>query len=225
MTDKSKSLSPAKAASPSQKIQAKNTKENAKTTNEVSHASRYFKLAFASFFLNIVLAYLAFVYYPQTDYLATANAAAVCGVPTLNKPHVHHAVAADFAVEAALGIYDYNYGNYKRAVTGVTDRYFTPGFRDVFMKAFSNSENIQRVINDYLTVIPGRDGMAAQIERVGEKNGTYFWIINVPLVVHYVSGRKDRSERVLAKVEVIQVDPQVNVRGLAVDSIELKQML
>lgn len=214
---------------PSAKIQQQNSKDESITNNETVHTSRYLKIIFLSMSMNILLGYLAFYYYPQTQYIATANASAVCKVPSLDKPHIHHAVVTDFAVEAALGIYDYNYGNYKRSIANVTEQYFTPNFRDIFMKAFGNSENLQRVISEYLTVIPGRDGMAAQIERNNIKDnqcsGPCTWVIDVPIVVHYVSGRKDHAEKVLAIVQVVQVDPQVNVRGLAVSSIELKQML
>lgn len=179
-----------------------------------------------SMIMNVFLIWLGFFYFPRSDYVATSNAAAVCKITPLNEPHIHHQVVADFAVEAALQIYTYDHVNYRRQITTVTEKYFSPAFRDDFMKVFGDSANLKSVIENFYIVSSSTAGRPPQIIKAGIKNGAYVWVVQVPINVYYISGRKNQEEKILATVEVTRTDAsRINPRAIAVSNIVTRQMI
>jgi intracellular multiplication protein IcmL len=192
-----------------------------------TETSRLISFLTVSVGMNLFLIWLAFVYFPQSEFVPTANAAAICKITPINAPHIPQQVVADFAVEAALGIYSYDHANYRKQITGVTDRYFTPEFRDDFMVLFGNSVNLKSVIENFYVVSSTTAGNPAQIKESGiNGKGAFYWKVQVPLIVYYISGRKRQEEKVVAEVTVTRVDPwRLNPRGIAVSNIVTRQRL
>lgn len=175
------------------------------------------------------LGWLAFFHFPKKEFVWTSNAGAVCNVTPISEPHINQQIVANFALEAAVSAYTYNYVNYRRAVTETADRYFTTDFRNSYIPAFADSAALKSVLENYFIVSavnpPNRP---PQIKSVGRKGGTgaYYWDIQVPLKVSYSSGRRTSDENILATVRVIRVDPsRPNPTGIAVDSLQAAQML
>jgi len=181
----------------------------------------------ASGCLNVFLGWLAFVYFPQNEFVPTANAAAICKLTPIDAPHIHQRVVADFAVEAALGIYSYDHANFKKQITDVTKHYFTPEFSDDFMVLFGNSANLKSVVENFYVVSSTTGGSPPQIKETGVNGkGAFYWKVQVPLIVYYISGRKKQEEKVVAEVTVTRVEPwRINPRGISVSNIVTKQRL
>lgn len=191
------------------------------------NTSRLVGIIIVSWIAIAFLVWLAFFYYPKKEFVWTSNAAAVCAVTPIGEPHIHPQVAVNFASEAAIGIYSYDYINYRRSITQTAEKYFTPEFRDQFMPVFADSANLKAVLENYYIVSAiNPANKPPQIEKVGTKGGAYFWDVQVPLKVYYASGRKVNEENVLATVRVIRTDPsRINPTGIAVDNIVTRQML
>lgn len=188
---------------------------------------RLITILIVSVLANAFLIWLAFFHFPKKEFVWTSNAGAVCSVTPISEPHLHPQIIANFAQEAAIGIYSYDYVNYRRSITQTAERYFTPSFRDSFMPMFSDSANLKMVLDNYYIVSAiNPANKPVQIARAGRKKGAYFWEIQVPIKVYYASGRKVKDENVLATVTVIRTDPsRVNPTGIAVDYIDTRQML
>lgn len=180
--------------------------------------------AIAIFFLI----WLAFFHFPKTKFAWTSNAGAVCSVTPIDQPHIHHAVAADFAKEAVVSVYSYDYVNYRRHITDTANKYFTQEFRDAFMPMFAESKNLKSVVENTNIVSANTDGPVQLAKVGGPKGKPYSWVFQVPLQVFYTVGRKpSRPENLLATVTVVRVDPPTipNPTGIAVSNIVIEPRL
>lgn len=167
------------------------------------------------------LIWLAFFHFPTTEFAPTSNAAAVCNIAPVKEPFIHQQTVADFAVDAAIGIYTYDHVNYLKQVKAISDKYFTPEYRDQYMVAFGDSLNLQTVKENFYIVSATKGGQPPIIIKSGPVKGVYTWKIQVPLVVSYVSGRKSDTDQIIATVDVSRVTPNpLNPRGIAVSSIQ-----
>lgn len=180
-----------------------------------------------SLLVNGFLIWLAFFHFPKTKYVWTSNAAAVCAVTPISEPHLMPGVVADFAAQAAVSIYTYDYINYRRVVTAVSEKYFTPEFRDLYMPMFSESKLLQSVI-DNTNIVSAQTAGPAQIAEKGRlHNGAFYWKVQVPLYVYYTVGKKPpRVDKILATVTVSRVDPsRMNPSGIAVSNVATAPLL
>lgn len=193
------------------------------------NAGRLLGLLAISWIGIVFLIWLAFFHFPKKEFVWTSNAGAVCNAIPISEPHINQQIAANFALDAAVSSYTYNYVNYRRAVTDTADRYFTPDFRNSYLPAFGDSAALKVVLENYFIVSAvNPPSKPPQIKSVGRKGGTgaYYWDVQVPLKVSYSSGRRTNDENILATVRVIRVDPsRPNPTGIAVDSLQAAQML
>lgn len=200
-------------------------KTNYKITTQVS--MHMFVIVTASIALNFFLGYLAFFRFPLVDYIPTSNAAAICKVVPVSEPFLTQAEVANFAVDAAVSMYTYDHQNYRKQVTDTTEKYFTPEYRNEYLTAFGDSKNLQVVVENYFVVTATTAGRPAQIVKVGTKSsGAYFWKVQVPINVYYVSGRKKQEEKLLAEIEVLRTPAsRLNPKGIGVNGSNIRQLL
>lgn len=171
------------------------------------------------------LVWLAFFHFPITTTVATSNAAAVCNIAPVSEPFIDDQTVANFAVDAATGIYTYDHANYQRQLTDAANRYFTPAFRDQFMVNFGNSDTLKAVRQNYYIVKATSSGRPPQIVRSGVRDGSYFWVVQVPLTVYYISGRNQQTDRLLDEVVVTRTPAtRINPRGIAVSGMNINQL-
>lgn len=201
--------------------------ENHETKRDV--AVKFFVAFLISALVNCFLIWLAFFYYPEKEFVWTSNAGAVCNVTPISEPHISQQIVTQFALEAAVSIYTYDYVNYRRSITNTADKYFTNDFRKRFFPAFADSAALKSVLDNYFIVSAvSPPNKPPQVVSVGKKGGSgaYYWNVQVPLTVSYSSGRKTSDENILATVQVVRVDPsRSNPTGIAVDSLQTEQML
>jgi len=175
----------------------------------------------------VFLIWLAFFHFPKTKYAWTSNAGAVCSVTPIDQAHIDPSIAGDFAQQAVVSIYSYDYLNYRRHITDAANRYFTPEFKDAFMPMFSDSKNLKSVIENTNIVSANTDGPVQLYKKGGPKGEPYSWVFQVPLQVYYTVGRKpSRPENITAYVTVSRVDPsRINPSGIAVSNIVTEQRM
>lgn len=199
-------------------------KENYSITKQSS--GRLLIIAACSFALNGFLIWLAFFHFPQTEYIPTSNAAAICKVIPVSEPSLTHAEVSNFAVDAAVSMYSFDHVNYKKQANDTADKYFTPDYRNEYMIAFGDSRLLQAVVENFYVVSATTAGRPAQIVKTGQRGGHYFWIVQVPLNVHYTSGRKRQEERLLAEVEVIRTPAtRLNPKGIGINGANIKPLM
>ncbi len=199
--------------------------EKSKDT-EKKHSLNYLAIIGGQSLVIVFLLWLAFVHFPQGEFIPTQNAAAICKVTPVEQPRLTNAQVMDYAKDMAVSIYSTDYANYRTTVTDAAGKYMLPDFRDQFIKTMSNSDFLKLVVEGRFVVSAVTTAnRPPQVVRAGLLNGAYAWKIQVPLTLFYQSGRTQQDDRVVAEVTVTQVDPtrvNLNSRGIAVSWLELK---
>lgn len=192
-------------------------------------ATKLLALLIISWIGIVFLVWLAFFHFPKKEFVWTSDAGAVCAAIPVSEPNVNQQLVAQFALEAAVSAYTYDYVNYRRSVTEMADKYFTADFRNSYFSAFADSTALKSVLDNYYIVSAvSPPNKPPQIKDIGRKGatGAYFWDVQVPLKVSYSSGRRTSDENILATIRVIRVAPtKTNPTGIAVDSMQTAQMV
>lgn len=164
-------------------------------------------------------------WFPKYRYIPTTDNKAICEVGTQLNNVTTPATLEDFAKDAAINAYSYDYVNYRDIINDVTNRYFTERGRKAFMKSLDDSGNLERVVKGRL-IMKAFVTTAPQLESEGQEGVRRFWIIHVPMAIEfYVGGSAGptNTQDFLAEVKVIQDQASaLNPKGINVDSIILK---
>lgn len=237
MSDKQSPQAPAGAKASGSKVPPERVVNLVREREErelENHQERRSKFMMVTTFLtisviaNAILGWLAFGYFPQVQFAWTSNVGVVCKMPPLKEPLIAPQEAVDMAKNAALGIYSYDYVNFRTTINMVGDKLFTPDFKDKFIVKFGDSANLKSVRENYYVVTAiTNDRKPPQLQRKGiDLSGRYFWEVAVPMNVYYAASRKILSEKVLARVTVVRATPSSrNPSGIAVDNITTEQFI
>lgn len=170
----------------------------------------------------------AFWWFPKYRYIATTNNRAICEVATASEATVTPATLEDFAKQAAINSYSYDYVNYRDIINEATGRWYNERGRKAFLKSLDDSGNLERVVKGHL-IMKSFATNAPQLESEGRQGTQRFWIVNVPLAIEFYIGgssQPNNTQDFLAEVKVMQEQATAtNLKGIAVDSIILKPSL
>lgn len=167
----------------------------------------------------------AFWWFPKYRYIATTDNRAVCDVATATDATITPATLEDFAKQAAINSYSYDYVNYRDLIGEATNRWYNERGRKAFLKSLDDSGNLERVVKGRL-IMKSYATSAPQLESEGRQGAQRFWIVNVPIAIEfYVGGNAvpNNVQDFMAEVKVMQEQASaINLKGIAVDSIILK---
>ena len=205
-------------------------RENAQLTQSVK-ATR--KQMLMSMGVNIALASLvvamivAFGSYPKTRYIPTSDNRAICEVTPENNPNITDVAISDFAKDAVLNLYTFDYVNYEDQIDASLARWFTASGRVDTINAMRVAGITDYVKNNALTLRAGTTA-AAKIEQKGRApTGQPYWVVRFPMVVDVYSGapRPEDSQRYIVSVRIIADDATAqNPKGLGVASAALEPL-
>lgn len=175
----------------------------------------------AAFFV-IVSAGIA--WYPKYRYIPTTDNRAICEVSTESDPRVTPATLADYAKDAVVNVYSYDYVNYRETLNAATAKWFTDDGRKAFLRSLDESGNLERVLKGRL-ILRAMATKVPQLEEEGRRGLQRYWVVRVPIAIEFYSGG-DQQPRTrqdfLAGVTIVQTPASAtNLKGIAVDSISL----
>lgn len=164
------------------------------------------------------------VWYPKYRYIPTTDNTAICEVSTESDPRVTPATLADYAKDAVVNAYSYDYVNYREALNSTAAKWFTDKGRRAFLRSLDESGNLERVIKGRL-ILRAMATKVPQLEEEGRRGLQRYWVVQVPVAIEFYSGGdqqpKTRQE-FLAGVTIVQTPASAtNLKGIAVDSISL----
>lgn len=179
--------------------------------------------------LGVALGGLCWIWltsFPKLRYIETRDNSPICAMNAADSPYLTPSSLANFAMEAALDSYTYDYLNFEKQVTGAANRWFTEEGRKSFLKSLDDSGNLESVIK-YRLSLKTRASQTAQLEEQGMLDPqTNYWVVRVPIVIEFYAGglEQPRSKtNYLAVVTLVSVRPSAErVKGIAVDSLVLK---
>jgi len=167
-------------------------------------------------------------WYPKYRYIPTLDNQAVCEVSVEDNPRVTPATLTDYAKQAVINAYSYDYINYREVLNEVAARWFTDAGRKSFFRSLDESGNLERVLKGRL-ILRSMAIRTPQLEEEGRRGFHKYWVVMVPIAIEFFAGgdQQPRSrQEFLASVTVIQTPASAtNLKGIAVDSIALSPFI
>lgn len=170
--------------------------------------------------LLIVFGELGVIYWqvthiPTPKYFATGANGRITPLYALDQPNLAKSVVLQWANQAAVAAYTYNFVNYRKALQD-TSKYFTPAGWNQFVNALQASNNLQAVQAKKLVVSAVATG-APIILQEGVLLGRYAWKIQMPLLVTYQSASTQVQQSLLITMLVTRVPTLNDPEGIGID--------
>lgn len=166
-----------------------------------------------------------FWWFPKYRYIPTTDNKAICEVGTQEGNVITPATLEDFAKDAMINSYSYDYVNYRTTINDVTNKWYSARGRKAFLQSLDDSGNLERVVKGRL-IMKAFATSAPQLESEGKEGAQRFWIVHVPLAIEfYVGGNPSptSTQDFLAEVKIMEAQASaLNPKGTGVDSVVLR---
>lgn len=163
--------------------------------------------------------------FPKYRYIATSDNQAICQVTPQSTPRVSAADVTNFAKDAVLNSYSYDYVNYRTLINEAASRWYTQNGHRAFMVGLDSSGNLERVIKGRL-ILRSMATQTPQLEEISPAIGTpQEWTVIVPIAIEFFQGGAETPlsrQEFRASVKVVRTQASANnLRGILVDSVVL----
>jgi intracellular multiplication protein IcmL len=172
------------------------------------------KLAFATLVLLCAALVYIVIYPPSPRYFAVTQEGTLIPLIPMNEPNLSNESILQWATQATVRAFSYNYVNYREALQGLRDDFTDQGWED-FKAALKASNNLSAVINKKLIVSAVPTGAPVIIEQ-GTHQGIYGWRIQIPLLVTYQSPSEISPQPLRLELLIIRLSTLQSVRGIAI---------
>jgi hypothetical protein len=180
-------------------------------------------IAGCSIIANIILI-SGFFQYPKYKTVQTIDNSVICELSPENNPLLSHASIEDFAKNAVLAAYSYDYVNYSDMLHAATVKYFTQDGKELFNRALNDSGFVNHILANKLS-IKAVVLSAPKLENQGvDKFNNIYWLVRAPVKIDFYAGSSmpKASERYVAQVRVVQTKRDAhNPRGIGVKTLTL----
>ncbi len=168
-------------------------------------------------------------FFPKYRYIPTTDNRAICEVNSQISPDIMEPEVRDFARDAILHAYSYDYVNYRQTLNDVANRWFTDAGRKAFWASLDASQNLDKVLKGRLTLRATLTN-DPQLQREGKDDQLRdWWEVVVPVwISFYQNGQQQPVSRQSfnAIVRVVRVPAtRLNSKGILVDRINLSSNL
>jgi intracellular multiplication protein IcmL len=151
---------------------------------------------------------------PHPQYFATTADGKLIQLSPLNDPMVSQEFLLQWANQAAVAAYTYDFVNYRQQLQKASE-YFTPEGWKNFQDILKQSKNLNTVIDQKLTVNAVATG-APVITQRGILNGRFAWKVQIPLLVTYQNPNRVINQSVLVNMIITRVSVLDFPRGIAI---------
>jgi len=196
--------------------------QTAKATRRQMFMSTGLNIALSGLVIAMVI---AFTQYPKTRYIPTTDNKAICEVTPENNPNITDVAIADFAKDAILNLYTFDYVNHEDQINASLGRWFSADGRIDTIAAMQQA-GIMEYVKDHALTLRAGTTAAAKIEKKGRTStGNPYWVVRFPMVVDVYSGgaKPEDSQNYVVSVRIVADDASAqNPKGLAVASAALE---
>jgi len=151
---------------------------------------------------------------PPTKYFATSADGRITQLHPLSQPLVSASALLQWANQAAIAAYTYNFVNYHKQLQEASE-YFTPeGWRN-YEVAIKSSRNLEYVIARKLVVNAVATGAPVILDqrRIG---GRYAWKVQMPVLVTYQSASTIVQQPLTITMIIVRVSMRDVPKGIAI---------
>ncbi|MEA9392224.1 DotI/IcmL family type IV secretion protein [Acerihabitans sp. TG2] len=211
----------------SNKPSASIIRENARLASEnIDLRSRAKKNISALIILGLTFLFLLWLwvfYFPQYRFVSTLDNASICAIPSSENPDTTPESILDYAKDAVLNTYSYDYVNYRSKINDTANRYYNNEGRIALFHSLDDSENLTRVIKGKLIL----KSMATNVPQIEKQDkAKTFWIVNVPITIEFYANGSDKpiaTTPYIAIVRVVKEKPsKTRKKAIAIEQVLLK---
>ncbi|UTC24404.1 type IVB secretion system apparatus protein IcmL/DotI [Candidatus Comchoanobacter bicostacola] len=166
--------------------------------------------------LSIIGSYKAYTRAPDPYFFATSTDGRIIPVQPLDEPGRSPAELLNWASQAALRIYAYDYVNYKDDLQSVSSMFTGSGWAS-FQKSLTDSRILKAVLANKLVMSAKLTGSPV-ITMQGLRQGRYLWKVEMPLLIKQ-QGQSTAAFPVKLDMIIQRVSTVNNPEGIAIESI------
>ncbi len=155
------------------------------------------------------------VHQPENRYFATTEDGRLIPMVGLNQPNLSNPALMSWVAQACTEVMTFGFNDYRRRLQEASRNFTRRGWEN-FTQALQKSRIIEMVETNQQVVTAAPQG-APILEREGEINGRYQWVVQLPLIVTYQSGARTRSDSLLVTVVVVRVPRLESPNGVGIE--------
>ena len=151
---------------------------------------------------------------PEPRYFATSADGRITPIYPLTTQVVSTSELLQWANEAAVAAYSYNFANYRKALQDASQYFTTEGW-DNYQTALKSSRNLETVIAKKLVVSAEATGAPVIIDQ-GLIGDHYAWKVQMPLLVNFQSMSTNIQTPLLVTLLITRVSTLYVPKGIAI---------
>lgn len=155
------------------------------------------------------------VHQPENQYFATTEDGRLIPMLALSQPNLSSPALMSWVAQASTEVMTFGFNDYRRRLQE-SSRNFTRRGWESFTKALQAARIIEMVEANQQVVTAAPQG-APILESEGLVNGRYQWVIQLPMVLSYQSGARQRSDNLLVTVVVVRVPRLESPNGVGIE--------
>jgi intracellular multiplication protein IcmL len=154
------------------------------------------------------------VHQPENRYFATTEDGRLIPMVPLNQPNLSTPALLSWVAQAASETMSFSFSNYRRNLQQAS-RNFTRSGWESFSTALQQARIIESIEANTQEVTAVPRG-APVLKSEGLAGGQYQWVVQIPLLLTYVSGSKTRSEGWIVTLVVVRVPRLESPNGVGI---------
>ncbi len=169
---------------------------------------------FIIFGLIAAMFFIIHVHQPENRYFATTEDGRLIPMVPLTQPNLSTPALLSWVAQATSETMSFSFSNYRRNLQEAS-RHFTRAGWESFSAALQQARIIESVEanTQEVTAVP-RGAPVLQSE--GVAGGQYQWVVQIPMLLTYVSGSKSRSDNWLITLVIVRVPRLESPNGVGI---------
>lgn len=164
---------------------------------------------------------------PAPEYFATTYDGKLIALIPLNQPNMEDNALLQWATEAAVASYTFNFVNYRKALQDIRI-YFTQNGYQYYIKALTESNNLDAIINKKFVASAAPTGAPVILEKrifkEGEApGGVYGWTVQLPMVINYQSSTEQLSQNIILDMLILRTSTLESPKGVGIASFVVQE--
>lgn len=162
-----------------------------------------------------VMFFVINIHQPEDRYFATTEDGRLVPMVALNEPNLSTPALMSWAAQAATEVMTFGFNDYRRRLQE-SSRNFTRHGWESFTQALQRSRIIEMMEQNQQVVTAAPQG-APVLQSESVVNGRYQWILQIPIVLSYQAGSKQRSDSLMVNLVVVRVPRLENPSGVGIE--------
>lgn len=184
-------------------------------------------MIFCLLLILIIAVLFGAIYYLETNkpapqYFATTHDGKLIKLVPLNQPNLTTNALLQWAVEAASAAYTFNFVNYRKALQDARIYFTKLGYQN-FLKALTDSRNLEAVRTKKLVVSAVPTGAPVVLREGVTSTGYYAWQVQFPMLLTYQSASDVINQNIVITMLITRVPTLESEKGIGIASFVVRE--